>query len=107
MSRQLTISYFASQDMLGMATDEEYERFKDAVLEALQAEWPEAAVSVEDDEEAHVLVGGVEGQAEEDVRSRVEDIVTEIVDAGAWQDEEEEFFTEEDDVDDDLDEDDY
>jgi hypothetical protein len=46
MSNQLVIAYFASQDMLGVATDEEYGRFKGLVVEAFQAEWPDAMISV-------------------------------------------------------------
>jgi hypothetical protein len=107
MSNQLVIAYFASQDMLGVATDEEYGRFKDLVVEAFQAEWPDAMISVEDDEESHLDIDGVSGQAETDVRARVEDIVNEIIDAGDWQNEDDDFFADDDSVGADPEEDDY
>ncbi|MEX0958233.1 MAG: hypothetical protein WDZ63_03000 [Burkholderiales bacterium] len=100
MANQLEIAYFAAQDMLGMTTDEEYGRFKDLVLEAFQEEWPDATISVEDDEDAHVDIDGISGQAELDVRARIEDIVSEIIDDAAWRNEDDDFFLEEDSTDD-------
>jgi len=70
MASRLAITYYASRDMLGMVSDEEYERFKDQLLEALQEEWPDSQISIEDDEEAGVEIDGVQGQAEQDVRDR-------------------------------------
>lgn len=99
MASKLAITYYASRDMLGMVSDEEYERFKDLLLEALQEEWPDSLISIEDDEEAGVEINGVKGQAEQDVRDRVEDIVNETADSGAWQDEEEDPYAEEEDLD--------
>jgi hypothetical protein len=96
MAAKLTITYFASHDMLGLVSEEEYQRFKDELLEAFQQEWPDAGVSIEDDEEAYVDLDGISGQAELDVRDRIDDIVNEVIEGGNWQDEEEELFEEED-----------
>lgn len=104
MTARLTINYFASHDMLGLVSEEEYQRFKDQLLAALQEEWPDAGVTIEDDEDAYVDLDGISGQAEKDVRDRIEDIVNEVIDSGNWQDEEEEFFEEEEDLDDDEEE---
>jgi hypothetical protein len=94
MSSAFTISYFANQDLLGVVSDEEYERFKSQLLQALQEEWPDAVVSIDDDEDVYVET--VSGQAEQDVRGRITDIVSEVVESGQWQDEEEDFYEEED-----------
>jgi hypothetical protein len=96
MSSAFTISYFANQDLLGVVSDEDYERFKTQLLQALQEEWPDAVVSIDDDEEVYVETEGVSGQAEQDVRGRITDIVSEVVESGQWQDEEEDFYEEED-----------
>ena len=48
MARQLTITYFADRDMLGLVSDEDYEQFKDLLLEAMHKEWPKAQIAVED-----------------------------------------------------------
>jgi len=56
MSRQLVITYYADRDMLGLVSDEDYEAFKDILLEQLHKEWPKAAVAVDlllDGEELH------------------------------------------------------
>ena len=98
MSSRLGISYFASHDMLGMVSEEEYERFKEELLEALQAEWPDATVAVDDDEEAYSDIVGLSGQAEQDVRDRIEDIVDEVIDEGAWEDEEDDLYDEEEEL---------
>lgn len=104
MASKLAITYYASRDTLGMVSDEEYERFKDLLLDAFLEEWPDAQVTIEDDEEAGVEVDGVKGQAEQDVRDRVNDIVEETADSGAWQDEEDELYGEEEEVDEDEEE---
>ena len=96
MTAKLTINYFASHDMLGMASEEEYQRFKVQLLEAFQEEWPDATVTIDDDEEFYVETGGISGQAELDVRVRIADIVNEVIDSGDWQEEEEEFYDEDD-----------
>jgi hypothetical protein len=101
MASKLAITYYASRDMLGMVSDEEYERFKDLLLDTFQEEWPDAQVSIEDDEEAGVDIDGVKGQAEQDVRDRVEDIVNETADSGAWQDEEDDLYGEEEEIEED------
>ena len=48
MSRQLVITYYADRDMLGLVSDEDYEAFKDILLEQLHKEWPKAAINVDD-----------------------------------------------------------
>lgn len=101
MASKLTINYFASRDMLGTVTDEEYERFKDMLQDAFQEEWPEATVTIEDDEDAYLDLDGVSGDPEQDVRDRVADIVSDTVDSGAWQDEEEDPYNEEEELDED------
>jgi hypothetical protein len=83
MANDLTITYFVSHDMLGVPSDEEVEHFKDLLLEGLQDEWPEAEVVIEDDETAHADISGLSGQSLQDVQDRVDDIVNEILDAGA------------------------
>ena len=77
------------------------------MLEAFQEEWPDATVAIEDDEEAFVDLDGISGQAEQDVRDRIEDIVNEVIDDGGWQDEEDDFYDEEDKVDSEEEEDEY
>ncbi len=89
MAIDLTITYFVSHDMLGVPSDEEVERFKDLLLEGLQDEWPEALVAIEDDEDARAKLSGLSGQSLQDVQDRVDDIVNELLDAGAWEEEEE------------------
>ena len=83
-----------------MVSEEEYQRFRDQLLEAFQAEWPEATVAIEDDEESFLDLDGINGQAAQDVRDRVGDIVTDIVETAGWQDEEDDFLDEEDELDD-------
>ena len=61
MSRQLVITYYADRDMLGLVSDEDYEAFKDILLEQLHKEWPKAAVTIEDGEHAGVEVEIVDG----------------------------------------------
>jgi hypothetical protein len=108
MASTLSIAYFANHDLLGVVTEEEYERFKSQLLQAFQEEWPDAAVTIDDDEEVYVETGGISGQAELDVRGRIADIVNEVIDSGEWQEEEEDFYEEEEDEIRDLEEkDDY
>lgn len=98
MTSRLSITYFASHDMLGIVSEEEYQRFKDELLTALQDEWPDAAVAVDDDEEAYSDIVGLTGQAEQDVRDRLEDIVDEVIDSGNWEEEDEELYDEEEEL---------
>ncbi|HEX7812791.1 MAG TPA: hypothetical protein VF460_12860 [Burkholderiales bacterium] len=107
MASKLSITYTASRDLLGMVSEEEYHRFKDQVLEAFQQEWPDATVAIEDDEEAFLDLDGISGQAEQDVRDRIEDIVSDIIETAAWQDEEDDFYDEEDELDEEEEEDEY
>ena len=106
MTSRLTINYFASHDILGLVSDEEYQRFKDQLLVAFQDEWPDAIVSIEDDEEPYTQVDGVSGQAEKDVRDRIEDIVNEVIDSGDWREEEEDPYEGEEELDDEEEEED-
>jgi len=106
MASTLSITHYTSHEPLGIVSDEEYQRFKDQLLEAFQEEWPEAIVSIEDDEEPYTDVGGVSGQAEQDVRDRIEDIVNEVIDSGDWRDEEEDPYEEEEELDDEEEEED-
>lgn len=107
MASKLSITYSTSRDLLGMVSEEEYQRFKDQLLEAFQEEWPDAAVVIDDDEEALLDLDGISGQAEQDVRDRIEDIVTDIVETASWQDEEDDFFEEEDESKGETEEDEY
>jgi hypothetical protein len=100
MASTFSIAYFANHDLLGVVSEEEYERFKSQLLQALQEEWPDATVTLDDDEEVYVETEGISGQAELDVRSRISDIVNEIIDSAEWEEGEEEFY--EEDEDDDL-----
>ncbi len=99
MASRLSITYTASRDLLGMVSEEEFQRFKDELRDAFQEEWPDASVAIEDDEEAFLDLDGISGQAEQDVRDRIEDIVTDIVETAAWQDEDDDFYDEEDEPD--------
>ena len=98
MANDLTITYFVSHDMLGVPSDEEVEHFKDLLLDGLQDEWPEAQIAIEDDEDAHANISGLSGQSLQDVQDRVDDIVNEILDNGAWEEEEESLFSDDDDL---------
>jgi hypothetical protein len=92
MASSLSIAYFANHDLLGVVSEEEYEQFKSQLLQAFQEEWPDATVTIDDDEDVYLETEGISGQAELDVRSRVADIVKEVLDSGDWQEEEEEFY---------------
>lgn len=107
MASKLSITYTASRDLLGMVSEEEFQRFKDELLDAFQEEWPDAVVAIEDDEEAFLDLDGISGQAEQDVRDRIEDIVGEIVETAAWQDEEDDLYDEKDELDEKEEEDEY
>ena len=98
MARQLNITYFADRDMLGLVSDEDYEQFKDLLLEALHKEWPKALIAVEDAEHASVEVEILNGdfpnpkaeqQAKSDVESRVHEIANDVIEEREWATEEE------------------
>ena len=98
MARQLNITYFADRDMLGLVSDEDYEQFKDLLLEALHKEWPKAHVAVDDGEHAAVDVEFANGdfpnskaeqQAKSDVESRVLEIANDVIEQREWATEEE------------------
>jgi hypothetical protein len=107
MASKLAITYAASRDQLGMVSEEEYRRFKDQLLDAFQEEWPEATVTIEDDEEAYLDLDGIGGQAEQDVRDRIEDIVSEAIESGDWEDEDDDPYEDEGEVDDEEEDDQY
>ncbi len=107
MASKLAITYYASRDLLGVVSDEEYERFKDMLLESFQEEWPDAQISIEDEEDMYAEIDGVQGDAERDVRDRIDDIVNDVIDSGAWQDEEEGPFGEEEEAGDEDENDEY
>ncbi len=96
MASELSITYYVSHDMLGVPSDDELERFKDLLLEALQDEWPEAQISIEDDEDERAEIDGPSGQFLQDVEDRVDDIVDETLESGDWRDDEDLFGEEED-----------
>jgi hypothetical protein len=95
MANNLSITYYVSHDMLGVPSDEELERFKDLLLDALQDEWPDAQVAIEDDEDARAEINGPSGQFLQDVEDRVADIVDELLENNAWRDETEDPFDDE------------
>ena len=106
MPSTLSITHYTSHEPLGIVSDEEYQRYKDKLLEAFQDEWPDAVVSIEDDEEPYTEVVGVSGQAEKDVRDRIEDIVNEVIDSGDWREAEDDPYEEEEELDDEEEEED-
>jgi hypothetical protein len=98
MARQLNVTYYADRDMLGLVSDEDYEQFKDLLLEALHKEWPKAHVAVDDGEHAGVDIGNLNGefpnakaeeQAKSDVESRVHEIANDVIEEREWATEEE------------------
>lgn len=98
MARQLSITYLADRDMLGLVSDEDYEQFKDILLEALHKEWPKATLAVEDGEHAAVEVVFADGdfpnekalqEAMSDVESRVHEIANDVIEEREWATEEE------------------
>ena len=98
MASTLSIAYFTNHDLLGAVSEEEYERFKAQLLQAFQEEWPDAAVTIDDDEEVYFETKGISGQAELDVRGRISDIVNEVIDSGDWREEEEDFYEDEEEL---------
>jgi hypothetical protein len=97
MANKLSITYYSSRDNLGVVSDEEYESFKNLLFDALQLEWPDADVNVEDDDEPSIDVSGVDAVFAADVEGRVHDIVNDLVETGEWE-EEDELYAEEDDL---------
>ena len=98
MARQLNITYFADRDMLGLVSDEDFEQFKDMLLEAMHKEWPKASIAVDDGEHASVEVEFINGdfpdakarqEAKSDVEARVHEIANDVIDAREWATEEE------------------
>ncbi|HZP88431.1 MAG TPA: hypothetical protein VFB54_16585 [Burkholderiales bacterium] len=103
MARQLNIVYTADRDMLGMVSDEDYEQFKDLLLEALLKEWPKATIAVDDGEHAAVDVQFADGDfpsekalrdAISDVESRVHEIANDVIEEREWATEEYEGYDE-------------
>jgi hypothetical protein len=112
MARQLNITYFADRDMLGLVSDEDYEAFKDLLLEALHKEWPKAAISVDDGEHAGVEVEFVDGEfpsekaqreAVSDVEARVHEISNDVIEEREWATDEE-YESYDEDLDEELEE---
>ena len=110
MSIQLVITYYADRDMLGLVSDEDYEAFKDILLEQLHKEWPKAAVAVDDGEHASIDVGVSDGDfpsakaeqdAKSDVEARVHEIANDVIEEREWATEDFESY---DDVDEGVDE---
>jgi hypothetical protein len=98
MANKLSITYFSSRDNLGVVSDEEYESFKNLLFDALQEEWPDADVNVEDDDESSVDVSGVEASFASDVEGRVQDIINDVVESGDWEEEDDLYADEEEDI---------
>jgi len=111
MARQLNITYYADRDMLGLVSDEDYEQFKDLLLEALHKEWPKASAAVDDGEHAGVDIEFVNGEfpsakaevdAKTDVESRVHEIANDVIEAREWASDEYEGY--DDDIEEELEE---
>jgi hypothetical protein len=101
MSRQLVITYYADRNMLGLISDEDYEAFKDLLLEQLHKEWPKAAITIDDGEHAGVEVDIVDGdypnakaeqEARSDVEARVHEISNDIIEEREWATEDYESY---------------
>ena len=101
MSRQLVITYYADRDMLGLVSDEDYEAFKDILLEQLHKEWPKASITIDDGEHAGVEVEIVDGdyptakaerEARSDVESRVHEIANDVIEEREWATEDPETY---------------
>jgi hypothetical protein len=107
MSSKLSITYYSSRENLGVISDEEYERFKNLLSEALQEEWPDAEITIDDDDEPSIDVSGVDADYAADVEGRVHDIVSELVESGDWEEAEDELYGDEDDLIEEEDEDEY
>jgi hypothetical protein len=104
MSRQLVITYYADRDMLGLVSDEDYEAFKDILLEQLHKEWPKASIAVDDGEHASVEVEIVDGdyatakaqqEAKSDVEARVHEISNDVIEQREWATEDIDSYDEE------------
>lgn len=91
----MTIACKVSRGMLGVVSDEAFEKFREELIEALQDEWPDAEVAVEEEEEAAIEVSGIHADAEQDVRDRIDDILDEVLEAGEWSEEDGDDFEEE------------
>ncbi|MEO8627943.1 MAG: hypothetical protein ABI612_07550 [Betaproteobacteria bacterium] len=111
MSKQLVITYYADRDVLGLVSDEDYEAFKDMLLEQLHKEWPKAGVSVDDGESSSIEVEMADGEfptekaekdARADVEARVHEIAHDIIEEREWATKEFEAYDEdyEEDLDD-------
>jgi len=114
MSRPVVINYLADRELLGMVSDEDYETFKDLLLEELHKEWPKAAITVDDGEHAAVEVDlaaeakgddKLDEQSRSDVEARVTEIANEVIDNREWATKEYEGYDE--DYDEDFKERDY
>lgn len=101
MSTQLSITYYADRDMLGLVSDEDYEAFKDMLLEHLVHEWPKGAIAVDDGENAGCEIDlpddpypneKAKQDARLDVESRVHEIVGEVIEERQWATEEFEAY---------------
>ena len=104
MSRQFAITYYADRDMLGLVSDEDYEAFKDILLEQLHKEWPKASVAVDDGEHASVEVEildsdfptpKAEMEAKSDMEARVHEIANDVIDQREWATEDADSYDEE------------
>lgn len=93
MSRALVINYYADRELLGMVSDEDYETFKDLLLEELHKEWPKSAITVDDGEQSSIEVDlppdakaddKLDDLARQDVVTRVQEIVNEVIDNREW-----------------------
>jgi hypothetical protein len=104
MANKLSITYCSSRENLGVVSEEEYESFKNMLFDALQEEWPDADVNIEDDDEQSIDVSGVDASFASDVEGRIHDIVTDLVETGDWEEEEDLFADEEDIVEEEEDE---
>jgi spore coat protein CotH len=103
MNRALVINYYADRELLGLVSDEDYEAFKDLLLEELHKEWPKAAVTVDDGEQASIEVDlATDAKAEDtlddqsrlDVETRVQEIANEVIDNREWATEQQESYDE-------------
>jgi hypothetical protein len=103
MTRQLVITYYADRDMLGLVSDEDYEAFKDILLERLHKEWPKGAVAVDDGEHAGVDLDISDGdfadakaeqEAKSDVEARVHEIANDVIEEREWATEDYENYDE-------------
>lgn len=103
MSRALVINYYADRELLGLVSDEDYEAFKDLLLEELHKEWPKASVTVDDGEQSSIEVDlaseakgddKLDEQSRIDVETRVQEIANEVIDNREWATEQAESYDE-------------